>query len=64
VDLDPYTRMLREHLRSARRRFGDTTNAGTEESFLDAAFRLVQRLYELSPEPVTVRTPLPGLATG
>ena len=60
VDLDPYTRMLREHLRSARRRFGNPKNADTEECFLDAAFRFARRLHELSPEPVTVRTHPPS----
>lgn len=56
VDLGPYTGVLRSHLRTARRRFGDTGNTVAEQVFLDAAFRLAQRLHELLPEPVTVRT--------
>jgi hypothetical protein len=58
VDLDPYTTMLRRHLNTARRRFGDPANEVEEARFVAAAFRLAQHLRGFSREPATVREPL------
>jgi len=57
VELDPYTGVLRSHLRTARRRFGDRANPAAERAFMDAAFRLAGLLQDLMQQPVTARAP-------